>query len=74
MSPQLDERLGRLQKKLGDHARIASHLGLDFERPIRSLGDGYPENAVSWLARSANGCSSSYGATTMWSATRGRSH
>jgi energy-coupling factor transporter ATP-binding protein EcfA2 len=46
MSPALDTRLARLQAELDDHSRIGRYLGLDLERPIRSLGDGYPENAV----------------------------
>ena len=46
MSPALDARLPRLQAELDDHSRVARYLGLDLERPIRSLGDGYPENAV----------------------------
>jgi Sulfatase-modifying factor enzyme 1/NACHT domain len=51
VSPQLDARLLRLKEELDDHARIARFLGLDFERPIRSLGDGYPENAVTWVGK-----------------------
>ena len=51
MSQQLDERLGRLKAELADHARIARHLGLDFERPVKSLGDGYPENAIAWVGK-----------------------
>ena len=51
MTPALDERLSRLKTELDDHSRIASYLGLDFERPIRSLGDGYPENAISWVGK-----------------------
>jgi formylglycine-generating enzyme required for sulfatase activity/energy-coupling factor transporter ATP-binding protein EcfA2 len=47
----LDSRLLRLKAELGEHARIARYLGLDFERPIRSLGDGYPENAVAWVGK-----------------------
>jgi hypothetical protein len=46
MSGKLDTRLLRLKSELDDHARIARYLGLDFERPIQSLGDGYPENAM----------------------------
>ena len=42
MSPEVDTRLARLKAELDDHAQIARYLGLDFERPIRSLGDGYP--------------------------------
>ena len=51
MSPELDARLERLKTELDDHSRIAHHLGLDFERPVRSLGDGYPENAISWVGK-----------------------
>jgi hypothetical protein len=51
LSQYLDERLTRLKTELGDHTRIARHLGLDFERPIQSLGDGYPENAISWVGK-----------------------
>ncbi|WP_069163428.1 SUMF1/EgtB/PvdO family nonheme iron enzyme [Nocardia altamirensis] len=51
MSPALDSRLQRLKAELNDHARIARHLGLDFERPIRSLGDGYPEYSVSLVGK-----------------------
>lgn len=48
---ELDARLQQLQGELNDHERIARHLGLDFERPIRSLNDGYPENAVALVGR-----------------------
>ncbi len=51
MSGELDARLLRLKAELDDHARIARYLGLDFERPIRSLGDGYPENAIAWVGK-----------------------
>jgi hypothetical protein len=51
MSPDLDARLLRLKAELDDHGRIARYLGLDFERPIRSLGDGYPENAVALVGK-----------------------
>jgi hypothetical protein len=44
-------RLLRLKAELDDHARVARHLGLDFERPIQSLGDGYPENAIAWVGK-----------------------
>jgi Sulfatase-modifying factor enzyme 1/NACHT domain len=47
----LDSRLLRLKAELDDHARIARYLGLDFELPIKSLGDGYPENAVAWVGK-----------------------
>ncbi len=51
MSAELDTRLVRLKTELDDHARIARYLGLDFERPIQSLGDGYPENAIAWVGK-----------------------
>jgi hypothetical protein len=47
----VDDRLRRLQAELDGHARIARHLGLDFERPVRSLGDGYPENTVALIGK-----------------------
>ncbi|SEG93889.1 Formylglycine-generating enzyme, required for sulfatase activity, contains SUMF1/FGE domain [Thermomonospora echinospora] len=53
MSSELDSRLQRLKTELDDHSRIARHLGLDFERPIRSLGDGYPENSISLVGKIA---------------------
>lgn len=49
----MDERLQRLRTELDDHARIADHLGLDLDRPLRSLGDGYPENAVALVGKLA---------------------
>ena len=51
MSGELDARLLRLKTELDDHARIARYLGLDFERPIQSLSDGYPENAIAWVGK-----------------------
>jgi formylglycine-generating enzyme required for sulfatase activity len=51
MTTGLDDRLQRLKEELDDHSRIARHLGLDLERPVRSLGDGYPENAISWVGK-----------------------
>ncbi|MCI3933868.1 SUMF1/EgtB/PvdO family nonheme iron enzyme [Streptomyces sp. AN091965] len=48
---QVDERLHRLRTELDDHTRIAEHLGLDLERPLRSLSDGYPENAIALVGR-----------------------
>lgn len=47
----VDERLQRLRSELDDHSRIAGHLGLDLERPLRSLTDGYPENAVALVGK-----------------------
>jgi hypothetical protein len=46
VSPALDTRLERLQAELDSHARVARYLGVDLSRPVRSLGDGYPENAI----------------------------
>lgn len=51
MSTVVDERLRRLRSELDDHSRIADHLGLDLERPLRSLNDGYPENAVALVGK-----------------------
>ncbi|MGH3313533.1 MAG: SUMF1/EgtB/PvdO family nonheme iron enzyme [Streptomyces sp.] len=48
---RVDERLQRLRGELDDHTRIADHLGLDLERPLRSLNDGYPENAVALVGK-----------------------
>ncbi len=56
MSVVLDARLAAAKAELDEHARIARYLGLDFERPIRSMADGYPENASRWSGRSPNGC------------------
>ncbi len=53
MSPDLDVRLLRLKAELDDHSRIARHLGLDLERPIKALGDGYPENAIALVGKIA---------------------
>ncbi|MEU7380093.1 SUMF1/EgtB/PvdO family nonheme iron enzyme [Streptomyces sp. NPDC042207] len=51
MSTVVDERLRRLRGELDDHTRIADRLGLDLERPLRSLNDGYPENAVALVGK-----------------------
>ncbi|MET8244755.1 SUMF1/EgtB/PvdO family nonheme iron enzyme [Streptomyces sp. NPDC005202] len=51
MSTVVDERLRRLRRELDDHSRIADRLGLDLERPLRSLDDGYPENAVALVGK-----------------------
>ena len=51
MSIELDTRLFQLRNELGDHSRVARHLGLDFDRPIKSLGDGYPENAIALVGK-----------------------
>jgi formylglycine-generating enzyme required for sulfatase activity/HEPN domain-containing protein len=49
----VDERLRRLRSELDDHSRIADRLGLDLARPLRSLNDGYPENAVALVGKLA---------------------
>jgi hypothetical protein len=51
VSIALDTRLLGLQAELDEHARVAHYLGLDFERPIHSLADGYPENTVALVGR-----------------------
>jgi hypothetical protein len=51
MTETVDERLQRLKTELATHSRIAHHLGLDFDRPVRSLGDGYPENTVALVGK-----------------------
>jgi formylglycine-generating enzyme required for sulfatase activity/HEPN domain-containing protein len=51
VSTVVDERLRRLRSELDDHSRIADRLGLDLERPLRSLNDGYPENAVALIGK-----------------------
>lgn len=51
MSMVVDERLQRLRSELDDHSRVADRLGLDLERPLRSLNDGYPENAISLVGK-----------------------
>ncbi len=60
MSPELDARLLRLKAELDDHARIARYLGLDFERPIQSLGDGSgmgtQRTRSRWSGRSPRSC------------------
>ncbi|MFM9556133.1 SUMF1/EgtB/PvdO family nonheme iron enzyme [Streptomyces caniscabiei] len=53
MSTVVDERLRRLRSELDDHSRIADRLGLDLARPLRSLHDGYPENAVALVGKLA---------------------
>lgn len=47
----VDARLSRLRSELEDHNRIAERLGLDLERPLRALSDGYPENTVALIGR-----------------------
>ncbi|SFC36055.1 NACHT domain-containing protein [Streptomyces aidingensis] len=45
----VDSRLQRLRAELDDHARLAVRLGLDLERPLRALDDGYPETTVALI-------------------------
>ncbi|HVB43030.1 MAG TPA: SUMF1/EgtB/PvdO family nonheme iron enzyme [Streptosporangiaceae bacterium] len=49
--PVRDARLRRLQAELDGHARVGSYLRVDFSRPVRSLADGYPENAVTLVGK-----------------------
>ncbi|RFU86604.1 NACHT domain-containing protein [Streptomyces triticagri] len=49
MSAPVDERLDRLRAELDEHTRIAAHLDMDLRRPLRSIADGYPENAISLI-------------------------
>lgn len=51
MSAPVDARLQRLRSELDDHTRLAERLGLDLERPLRSLSDGYPENAIALVGK-----------------------
>lgn len=51
MTAPVDERLRRLRSELDDHSQVAEHLGIDLERPLRSLGDGYPENAIALVGK-----------------------
>ncbi|MFI0423209.1 SUMF1/EgtB/PvdO family nonheme iron enzyme [Spongiactinospora sp. 9N601] len=53
MSVEFDGRLHQLRNELDDHSRVARHLGLDLERPIKSIGDGYPENAIALVGKIA---------------------
>jgi len=46
VSGELDTRPLRPNTELDDHARIARYLGLDFERPIQSLGDHMARSAL----------------------------
>jgi hypothetical protein len=50
-STEADARLLRLKTELDSHARTARYLGLDLERPVRALADGYPENTVVLVGR-----------------------
>jgi hypothetical protein len=47
----LDTRLARLKEELDAHARIARYLGLDLDRPVQSLADGYPDHTISQVGR-----------------------
>jgi hypothetical protein len=47
------ERLDALRDELRSRERMTLLLGLDIERPIRSVVDGYPENAVTLVGKAA---------------------
>ena len=51
MTAELDTRLARLKQELDAHARIARYLGLDLDRPVRSLADGYPDHTIAQVGR-----------------------
>ncbi|NJN78637.1 MAG: hypothetical protein HC803_10200 [Saprospiraceae bacterium] len=42
-------KLLKTQKELNSYKRFESVLGRSFERPIKSLEDGYPEFAINWI-------------------------
>ena len=42
-------QLETLSKELSKHKNIETLLGKSFERPIKSISDGYPEFAISWM-------------------------
>lgn len=48
MSPatQIEERIAELSAKLDTYTPVENALGIDLERPVKSLRDGYPENSV----------------------------
>jgi hypothetical protein len=50
-STKADTRLLQLKTELDSHARTARYLGLDLERPVRALADGYPDTAVVLVGR-----------------------
>lgn len=43
----IESSLKELESRLDEYQRFESYLGKDFERPIQSLKDGYPEMTVS---------------------------
>jgi Sulfatase-modifying factor enzyme 1 len=51
VTAELDTRLARLKQELDAHARIAQYLGLDLDRPVRSLADGYPDHTIAQVGR-----------------------
>ena len=53
MAPALppDPRLDQLRAELGDHARVERYLGVDFQRAVRALADGYPDTAVAQVGK-----------------------
>lgn len=51
MSAGLDTRLAGLKRELDAHTRTARYLGLDLDRPVRSLADGYPDHTIAQVGR-----------------------
>lgn len=49
--PVSDQRLQQLTAELDDHARIARYLGVDFQRAVAALDDGYPDTAVTQVGK-----------------------
>ena len=50
----LNQILNRLRQELEKCQSIQTVLGRSFERPLKSISDGYPEIAVSWIKTSLN--------------------
>jgi Sulfatase-modifying factor enzyme 1/NACHT domain len=46
-----DPRLEQLKAELHDHSRMGRYLGVDFQRAIGALADGYPETAVTQVGK-----------------------
>ena len=45
------DRLETLRAELRARQQVTSILGLDIDRPLKSVEDGYPENAVSLIGK-----------------------
>ena len=49
--PASDLRLEQLTAELDGHARTGRDLGVDFQRAVRALDDGYPDTAVAQVGK-----------------------